>query len=87
MAWEVINPSWQIMTGSPTASPMRMPAKNYRTLPGWFPQKAGSIRNPGPPLASLWSLLMLMGRKSARLETARVIGSRSEAATYIISVM
>ena len=39
------------------------------------------------PMASEWSLLMLMGPDRARQETASVMGSRSEAATYSISVM
>ena len=38
-------------------------------------------------MASEWSLLMLMGPLRARQETASVMGSRSEAATYSISVM
>ena len=37
------------------------------------------------PMESEWSLLMLMGPERARFTQARVMGSRLEAATYIIS--
>jgi len=54
----------------------------------WFVSEKSWIQPVSrTPIASLWSLLMLMGPESARFETASVIGSRSDAATYSISVM